>query len=66
MIIAIDEVTLEEIDEALTHLREKLQEGYGNRLTHYQRQLFKDSIDSLLDARLELTEGNRESSNSNT
>ena len=54
------EATLAEIDEALAHLRERLQDRYGNRLTHQQRQLFLSSVDDLLDARLSLTEGNRE------
>ena len=54
------EATLAEIDEALAHLRERLQDRYGNRLTHQQRQLFLSSVDDLLDARLSLTGGNRE------
>ena len=48
------EATLEEIDEALAHLRERLQDRYGNRLTYQQRQLFLSSVDDLLDARLAL------------
>lgn len=56
MIIAtLDEITIEEIDEALSHLRERIQDRYGNRLTYHQKQLYLDSIDSLLDARIELT-----------
>ena len=54
------EATLAEIDEALAHLRERLQDRYGNRLTYQQRQLFLSSVDDLLDARLSLTGGNRE------
>lgn len=54
------EATLAEIDEALAHLRERLQDRYGNRLTHQQRQLFLSSVDDLLDARLSLMGGNRE------
>ena len=54
------EATLAEIDEALAHLRERLQDRYGNRLTYQQKQLFLSSVDDLLDARLSLTEGNRE------
>jgi len=50
------EATLEEIDEALEHLRERLQDRYGNRLTYQQRQLYLSSVDDLLDARLALTE----------
>ena len=52
------EATLAEIDEALAHLRERLQDRYGNRLTHQQRQLFLSSVDDLLDARLALIQNN--------
>jgi len=48
------EATLAEIDEALEHLRERLQDRYGNRLTYHQRQIFLSSVDDLLDARLAL------------
>jgi hypothetical protein len=58
------EATLDEIDEALAHLRERLQDRYGNRLTYQQRQLYLSSVDDLLDARLSLTGGNREDFNS--
>ena len=50
------EATLAEIDEALSHLRERLQDRYGNRLTYQQRQLYLSSVDDLLDARLALTD----------
>lgn len=56
MIIAIEEVTIEEIDEALSHLREKLQDRYGNRLTHYQKEIYLESVNSLLDARIALSQ----------
>jgi len=52
------EATLEEIDEALEHLRERLQDRYGNRLTYQQRQLYLSSVDDLLDARLALQQNN--------
>jgi hypothetical protein len=52
MQIVANDVTLEEIDEALDHLRLKLQDRYGNRLTHQQRQLYLESVNDLLDARL--------------
>jgi len=51
-----EEATLEEIDEALSHLRERLQDRYGNRLTYQQRQFYLASVDDLLDARLALTD----------
>lgn len=46
--------TIEEIDEALGYLREKLQDRYGNRLTYQQRQFYLEQVNDLLDARLEL------------
>jgi len=51
MQIALEEVTIAEIDEALAHLRDKLQDRYGNRLTHQQREFYLSSVDDLLDAR---------------
>ena len=57
MIIAIEEVTIADIDEALDNLRDRLQDRYGNRLTYHQRQLYLSSVDDLLDARLALTDG---------
>jgi len=51
MQIALEEVTIVEIDEALAHLRDKLQDRYGNRLTHHQREFYLSSVDDLLDAR---------------
>jgi len=51
MQIALEEVTIVEIDEALAHLRDKLQDRYGNRLTYQQRQFYLSSVDDLLDAR---------------
>ena len=50
------EATLDEIDEALAHLRERLQDRYGNRPTYQQRQFYLASVDDLLDARLALTD----------
>jgi hypothetical protein len=52
------EATLDEIDEALAHLRERLQDRYGNRLTYQQKQLYLSSVDDLLDARLALQQNN--------
>ena len=47
-------VTIQEIDEALAHVRELLQDRYGNRLTHQKRTLLLESVDELLDVRLQL------------
>ena len=55
MIVIEGEVTVAEIDEALSNIREMLEDRYGNRLTHQKRQLLMDSVDDLLDARLNLT-----------
>ena len=49
-----EEVTLADIDEALRHLREKIQDRYGNRVSAKQRQEFMTYIDDLLDVRLNL------------
>lgn len=59
MQIVINELTINDIDEALAHLRLKIQDRYGNRLTHKQREFYLESINDLLDARLELTESNQ-------
>lgn len=55
MIVIEGEVTIAEIDEALSNIREMLEDRYGNRITHQKRQLLMDSVDDLLDARLNLT-----------
>jgi hypothetical protein len=55
MIVIEGEVTIAEIDEALSNIREMLEDRYGNRLSHQKRQLLMDSVDDLLDARLNLT-----------
>jgi hypothetical protein len=49
------ELTLADLDEALSYLREKIQDRYGNRLRANERQVYLDSIDDLLDARNALT-----------
>ena len=50
-----ESVTIEDIDQAIMHIKTMLVEKYGNRLTHHRRELLKSSIDDLLDARLTLT-----------
>ena len=50
-----DEITLDDIDEAIVNIKALLVDKYGNRLTYHQRELLKSSIDDLLDARLNLT-----------
>ena len=55
MQIVASEITLEDIDEALGHLRLKLQDRYGNRLTYNQRQFYLEQVNDLLDARNELS-----------
>ena len=51
MQIALEEITIADIDEALAHLRHKLQDRYGNRLSYQQKQFYLSSVDDLLDAR---------------
>jgi hypothetical protein len=60
MQVIIDDLTVNDIDEALSHLRLKLQDRYGNRLTYSQREFYLEQVDDLLDARIELKayEGN--------
>ena len=59
MQVIVNDLTVVDIDEALAHLRLKLQDRYGNRLTHKQREFYLESVNDLLDARLELTGGDR-------
>lgn len=54
MQVVIDDLTVQDIDEALSHLRIKLQDRYGNRLTYSQREFYLEQVDDLLDARIEL------------
>lgn len=58
MLLVTEEITVAEIDEALAHMRKKVQDRYGNRLTYKQKQLYWASIDDLLEARLNLTNKN--------
>ena len=62
MQIVASEITLEDIDEALGHLRLKLEDRYGNRLTHQQKSFYLEQIDDLLDARLELKANDNQTS----
>lgn len=62
MQIVASEVTIADIDEALGHLRLKLEDKYGNRLTHQQRQFYLGQVDDLLDARLELKANDNQAS----
>jgi hypothetical protein len=50
-----DEVTLEEIDEAIKHVFAMLKtDQYGNRMDWRKKEILEMSIDDLLDARLNL------------
>jgi hypothetical protein len=50
-----DEVTLEEIDEAIKHVFAMLKtDQYGNRMDWRKKEILEMSIDDLLDARLTL------------
>jgi hypothetical protein len=55
MIIVEAEITVQEIDEALLHLKNMLEDKYGNRLSYQKRKILLDSVDDLLDARLKLS-----------
>lgn len=52
--IVVSDITIADIDEALGHLRLKIQDRYRNRLTYNQRQFYLEQINDLLDARNEL------------
>lgn len=50
-----EEVTLEEIDEAIKHVFAMLKtDQYGNRMDWRKKEILEMSIDDLLDARLTL------------
>jgi len=49
------EVTVQDIDEAIFHIRNMMRDAYGNRLTQRRKALLTASIDDLLDARLQIT-----------
>lgn len=50
------EVTIEDIDEAIRFLNAELKvDEYGKRMTWQRRKFLSDSIDDLLDLRLQLS-----------
>lgn len=57
MSLTIDEeVTVEDIDEAIRHIAAMLKtDTYGNRMNWRKKELLQVSLDDLLDARLRLT-----------
>lgn len=57
MIIDKEEITLADIDEAISHLAGMLKDKYGNRLTHQRKAFLMGELDSLLDARLGAIDG---------
>ena len=66
MQVPLDDLTIEEIDEALNYLKDMLRDRYGNRLTYQQREYLLANVDDLLDARNFFTRGhnaNREGIN---
>jgi hypothetical protein len=52
--VEVGPVTIEEVDEALDFARTMLIDRYGNRLNHQTKKLLLESIDDLLDFRLQL------------
>ena len=55
MIVIEEEVTLEQIDECLSHVHAMLKtDEYGNRMDWRKKEILEMSIDDLLDARLNL------------
>ena len=56
MVVIEDGVSLAEVDEALSHVSASLKvDKYGDRMDWRKRELFLQSIDDLLDERLELS-----------
>ena len=54
-IVVTEDISVADIDEAIRHAYEMLKtDKYGNRMTHQKRQILQNSIDDLLDARLNL------------
>ena len=54
-IMVTEEVSLADIDEAIRHAHEMLKtDHYGNRMSWQKKQILQNSIDDLLDARLNL------------
>lgn len=55
-----DDVTLEDIDEAIKHINGMLKKDeYGNRMDWRKKELLQKSIDDLLDARISLALGEK-------
>ena len=60
MVIESD-ITLAEIDEAISYLNDRLKiDQYGNRMDWRKRETLQNAIDDLLDERINITGGNRE------
>lgn len=59
-----EEVSLADLDEALGHIREQLQDRYGNRLNWKTKEILIESLDDLLDYRLMLMRGENGNDNS--
>jgi hypothetical protein len=55
-----DDVTLEDIDEAIKHINGMLKtDEYGNRMDWRKKELLQKSIDDLLDARIAIALGEK-------
>lgn len=54
-IVLTDDISIADIDEAIAHAYRMLKtDEYGNRMNWKKRELLQNSIDDLLDARLNL------------
>ena len=54
-VVLTEEVTLEDIDEALKHVYNMLKTDiYGNRMDWRKKEMLQTSLDDLLDARLNM------------
>ena len=56
MVVIEEGVSIQEVDEALSHISASLKvDKYGDRMSWRKRELYLQSIDDLLDERLALT-----------
>lgn len=55
MIVIEEEVTLDQIDECLSHVYNMLKtDEYGNRMDWRKKEMLTEQLDELLDARLNI------------
>lgn len=59
-VVITEDISVADIDEAIRHTYEMLKtDRYGDRMNWRKRELLQNSLDDLLDARLNLTQHGR-------